>query len=243
MKSVVGITRVSKFLNAVLLPNDQIFTLDLFVFALSGYDDLAFLQSSVHEVWTRKQSSTQETRLRYTGTDCFETLPLPIHKGMLSEVGERYTDLRSAILSERGVGLTKLYNSFHSEVDRHPRIQELRDLHREIDTAVASAYGWGDLDLKHGFYAVPYLPENDRVRFTVSEPARLDILRRLGELNRQRYNAEAAGGSQASAARRRRGRAKPAVTTQGALDLTTSPTEATAVAVPAKTTAAPRTTR
>ncbi len=243
MKSVVGITRVSKFLNAVLLPNDQIFTLDLFVFALSGYDDLAFLQSSVHEVWTRKQSSTQETRLRYTGTDCFETLPLPIHKGMLSEVGERYTDLRSAILSERGVGLTKLYNSFHSEVDRHPRIQELRDLHREIDTAVASAYGWGDLDLKHGFYAVPYLPENDRVRFTVSEPARLDILRRLGELNRQRYNAEAAGGSQASAARRRRGRAKPAVTTQGALDLTTSPTEATAVAVPAKITAAPRTTR
>jgi predicted transcriptional regulator len=44
--------------------------------------------------------------------------------------------------------------------------------------------------LDHGFHEVAYLPENDRVRFTISEPARVEVLRRLSELNRQRYKDE-----------------------------------------------------
>lgn len=54
MARVIAVTRVSKFLNAVFLPNDRIFTLDLFVFALSDAGNLALLQSSIHDVWTRK---------------------------------------------------------------------------------------------------------------------------------------------------------------------------------------------
>jgi hypothetical protein len=37
---------------------------------------------------------------------------------------------------------------------------------------------------------VPYLPENDRIRFTISESARLEVLRRLSRLNRERWQAE-----------------------------------------------------
>ena len=37
---------------------------------------------------------------------------------------------------------------------------------------------------------MPYLPENDRIRFTISEPARLEVLRRLSRLNRERCQAE-----------------------------------------------------
>ena len=55
---------------------------------------------------------------------------------------------------------------------------------------MAAAYGWADIDLRHDFYSVPYLPENDRVRFTICEEARLEILRRLSQLNRERYAAE-----------------------------------------------------
>src|SRR5690606_40031221 len=77
LEQVIGITRVSKFLNAAFLPDDQVFTLALFIFSFSRANNLALLQSSIHDIWTRKQSSTQETRMRYTATDSFETLPYP----------------------------------------------------------------------------------------------------------------------------------------------------------------------
>jgi hypothetical protein len=200
MSRVIGITRVSKFLNATLLQNDRVFTLDLFVFVLSGFDDLALLQSSIHEVWTRKQASTQETRLRYTATDCFETLALPPNRAALAQIGKEYSDLRSTVLRDREIGLTKLYNRFHESDDTNADIKQLRELHREIDVVVAGAYGWDDLDLEHGFREVPYLPENDRVRFTISETARIEVLRRLSELNRQRYEEEVVQGLHGSEA-------------------------------------------
>jgi hypothetical protein len=93
------------------------------------------------------------------------------------------------------IGLTQLYNRFHDAGDRDPRIQELRTLHLAMDIAVADAYGWGDLDLSHDFHEVSYLPANDRVRFTISETVRVALLRRLSELNHQRYEEEQASGS------------------------------------------------
>ena len=50
--------------------------------------------------------------------------------------------------------------------------------------------GWDDLDLDHGFHEVAYLPENNCMRFTVSETTRVEILRRLSELNRDRFDEE-----------------------------------------------------
>jgi hypothetical protein len=44
------------------------------------------------------------------------------------------------------------------------------------------------------FHEVPYLPENDRIRFTVSEEARRKMLDRLSQLNRERYEEEVAQG-------------------------------------------------
>ena len=119
------------------------------------------------------------------------------------------------------IGLTTLYNRFHADIERDPRIEGLRALRREMDTAVARAYGWDDLDLQHGFHEVPYLPENDRVRFTISETARVEVLRRLSELNRQRYEEEVTqglhGSNNARASSRARRRAN-ANTSQSLLD-------------------------
>ena len=221
---VIGITRVSKFLNAAFLPNDRIFTLDLFVFALSDARDLALLQSSIHDVWTRKHSSTQETRMRYTATDSFETMPLPADLGALTEIGESYSKLRSSLMQDKQLGLTKLYNRFHIAAEGDPRIGDLRALQGKMDVAVARAYGWNDIELGHGFHEVPYLPENDRMRFTISEPARLEVLRRLSELNRLRYEEEVArglhGGKQAVASipKPRARSAKPQQLSQPMLD-------------------------
>lgn len=229
MERVIGITRVSKYLNAAFLPNDRIFTLDLFVFALDEAEDLALLQSSIHEVWTRKHSSTQETRMRYTATDSFETMPLPANRKELSEFGEAYSKLRSSLMQENQIGLTKLYNRFHSETEGNPRIEELRALHREMDVAVLRTYGWEDLDLEHGFHEVSYLPENDRVRFTISETARIEVLQRLSELNRQRYEKEVTQGLHSGSTKRpspripRTSRASSVTPVQAGLDFNPAP--------------------
>ena len=95
-----------------------------------------------------------------------------------------------SLMSLYGIGLTKLYNRFHDRADRDVQIEELRQLFCEIDETVARAYGWDDLDLSHDFHEVAYLPENNRMRFTISEPIRIEILRRLAELNRGRYEKE-----------------------------------------------------
>jgi hypothetical protein len=63
-----------------------------------------------------------------------------------------------------------------------------------MDETVKEAYGWTHLDLGHDFHEVPYLPENDRVRFTVSEPARLEILKLLLDLNEERHRQEVEAG-------------------------------------------------
>lgn len=91
-------------------------------------------------------------------------------------------------------GLTKLYNHFHSDTKSDLCIESLRALQREMDAAVAYAYGWDDIDLGHDFHEVSYLPENDRVRFTISESARTEVLRRLSALNRQQYERELEAG-------------------------------------------------
>ena len=55
----------------------------------------------------------------------------------------------------------------------------------EMDQAVAAAYGWTDLDLGHGFHET-----KQGIRFTISEPARREVLQRLLKLNHERYAEE-----------------------------------------------------
>jgi len=56
---------------------------------------------------------------------------------------------------------------------------ELRRLHRELDISICCAYDWTNLDLGHDFHEVETLPENDRVRYTISPAARKQVLKRL----------------------------------------------------------------
>jgi hypothetical protein len=80
-------------------------------------------------------------------------------------------------------------------------ILKLRKLHVQMDEAVLDAYGWRfdssqrqDIQLRHDFYEVDYLPENDRVRFTIHPDARKEVLKRLLELNHKIHEGEKASG-------------------------------------------------
>lgn len=82
---------------------------------------------------------------------------------------------------------TENTRSFNEAVEG---IFELRRLHREMDEVVLKAYGWTDVNLAHDFYEVDYLPENDRIRYTISPRARREILKRLLKLNHEIHEKE-----------------------------------------------------
>jgi hypothetical protein len=108
------------------------------VFAFEGDDVFGVLTSAIHQAWARAQSSTLEDRFRYTPTSAFETFPWP--GGLVDEVADVARHVyarRSEICVERQIGLTKLYNQIDDGA-----WADLRDLHRELDEAVAAAYGW-----------------------------------------------------------------------------------------------------
>ena len=88
-------------------------------------------------------------------------------------------------MSERQEGLTDTYNRFHDPNESSEDIQKLRQIHVEMDQAVAAAYGWTDLDLGHGFHDT-----KQGLRFTISEAARREVLARLLRLNHERYAEE-----------------------------------------------------
>jgi hypothetical protein len=197
MERVLVVVQGTKYPAITFVSNDLIIDQACIVFAWEDYAALGLLNSSIHAAWVWKQGSKLgAATLYYTPTDVFQTFPFPDKEAVchiideIDELGRCYSSLRSSTMSTERIGLTQLYNRFHDPADRDPRLEELRELHREIDVAIARAYGWDDLDLGHGFHEVPYLPENDRVRFTISEPARIKVLRRLAELNRERYEED-----------------------------------------------------
>jgi len=195
LNRVLACSFVSKHLIYDFLPKGWIYSKQLAVVPTESFSDFAVLQSTIHEVWARYYSATLETRLSYSISDGLRTYPMPRAEDRRTElIGKSYFEARHTARNSLSLGLTQIYNRFHDPADRDPCIEELRELHREIDLAVARAYGWDDLDLEHAFHEVPYLPENDRVRFTISEVARIEVLRRLSELNRQSYEEEVARG-------------------------------------------------
>lgn len=162
-----------------------IYSHKIVAFPLVKYKELAVIQSNFHNVWLNQYASTLRTDISYTPTDCFETFPFPKPVDGLEDIGERYYAHRQSIMLDRNEGLTKTYNRFHKRDEDSADIAKLRQLHVEMDHAVAAAYGWTDLELGHGFHET-----KQGIRYTVSESARREILDRLLALNHERHEEE-----------------------------------------------------
>jgi len=145
-------------------------------------------------------------------------------KLQLESIGEAYHEHRKQLMLGMQLGLTKTYNLFHSNaitaqsindkdkqvahLQKHLEktantisfdeatqgILKLRELHVQMDAAVLDAYGWNDIEMKHDFQDVDYLPENDRVRFTIHPDARKEVLKRLLKLNHEIHEEEVKAG-------------------------------------------------
>jgi len=194
LQRVLVVARVTKHLAFVFVPNGWVYNEKTFVFTFEESRYFTYLQSGLHEAWAWRYSSTMRNAgINYAPSDCFENYPfpdfeLPANK-LLDSIGETYHEHRRQIMLARQEGLTATYNRFHNPDERGADIARLRELHVEMDGAVAAAYGWSDMALDHGFHQTA-----QGLRFTISEVARREVLARLLELNHQRYAEEAAAG-------------------------------------------------
>ncbi|MNF79489.1 hypothetical protein D3C84_617020 [compost metagenome] len=183
-----------KYVSFDFVPTGYVYAGPHNVFALEQFSEFAVLQSSIHQVWAWRVGSTMRNDLRYSNKQVFETFAWPSSFSELECVGGSFHQKRHQLMSSKKIGLTGLLNQFHDGLDDSIEMQELRKLFAGMDLAVLASYGWSDIDLQHDFHEVGYLPEQDCIRFTISESARVEILRRLSSLNRQRYEVENAQG-------------------------------------------------
>ncbi|SCE63463.1 Methyltransferase domain-containing protein [Micromonospora haikouensis] len=182
---VLVIARVSKTGLPVFAPTKQVLSDQVVVFATDQAEDLASLSSSFHfSWWTTKGESSLRSDPRYTPSDGFETFPMPEPTGRMAQVGAELDSYRRSVMLGRELGLTKLYNLVHDEQVTSADIRRLRDIHVEIDEAVAEAYGF-NLTLGHGFHRT-----RQGVRFTIDPTAQVELLDLLLDLNHQRHEQE-----------------------------------------------------
>ena len=123
---------------------------------------LALLSSAPHYWWAISKSSTMKVDLNYAPSDVFETLPLQQPTSEMRTLGAELDRFRRELMLARQAGLTATYNLVHDPRCADADIAGLREIHRQIDHVVARTYGWGDLELDHGFHMT-----RQGVRFTV----------------------------------------------------------------------------
>ncbi|MFT7137173.1 MAG: hypothetical protein ACI80I_003184 [Akkermansiaceae bacterium] len=173
--------RIFQFLNGDILPDNMLIAI--------GLDDaaqIAILSSKFHTCWALASGGTLEDWPRYNKTRCFDPFPFPEftdpQKTHLRQLGEDLDAHRKRQQAAHPrLTLTQMYNVLEKhragktiegrdkDIYDQGLISILRDLHDQIDAAVADAYGW-PVDLSDE-----------------------DILLRLVALNKKRAEEEARG--------------------------------------------------
>ncbi len=174
--------------------------------------DLSYTPTAIFETFSFPQNLTKETEaeLERIGEEYHEfrrQLMLDMQLGLT----KTYNLFHNPECNSDNIAKAKEIREFKNANLQIPieeaieRIEKLRALHKQMDEAVLKAYGWSErsgdpdssgtaINLAHDFYEVDYLPENDRVRYTISPEARKEILKRLLELNHKIHEEEVTKG-------------------------------------------------
>jgi hypothetical protein len=184
-KRVLAKAKTSSTFAFAWVDSARVFADGIFVSPDATPADFAIVSSSLYEQWATLFCSTLKGDMRFASSDLYDNFPFPTNKCVLRCVGEEYDGWRSSLTKARQEGITAIYNRVHNPEETSADIQKLRELHAEMDYSVAKAYGWVDIALGHGFHET-----KQGVRYTISEPARREVLARLLKLNHERYAEE-----------------------------------------------------
>ena len=148
--------RIFQFLDASILPDNK-----LIAFALNDAFHLGVLQSRIHVAWALAAGGNLGVGNDpvYVKTRCFDPFPFPAateaQKSKIRQIAERLDAHRAARLAQYdALTMTGLYNVLEKEragealdedekeIHQQGLVGVLRELHGELDAAVAVAYGW-----------------------------------------------------------------------------------------------------
>lgn len=154
--------RTFQFLDKTILPDNMLVNI-----AVDQAWQLGVLSARIHVAWALGVGGTLEDRPRYNKGVCFETFPFPApnesQKDRIAQLAEQLDQHRKTQLDAHPkLTLTNMYNVLKKEragealTDKERTIHDqglvgvLRELHDELDMAVADAYGWpADLSDEH----------------------------------------------------------------------------------------------
>ena len=173
--------RVFQFVDGQVLPDNKIITI-----ALDDAYQLGVLSSRIHTEWALATGGTLEDRPVYTKSRCFDTFPFPaatsVQQARIRELADTLDEHRKRQqVQHPGLTLTDLYNvveklragqvlnAKEQAIHEQGLAAIVLNLHHQLDTAVADAYGWSAM------------------------PSDADVLTQLVQLNQQRAAEEAAG--------------------------------------------------
>ncbi|SHH99089.1 class I SAM-dependent DNA methyltransferase [Marivita hallyeonensis] len=173
--------RVFQFCDSNIVPDAMVYAI-----ASDRPEFLACLSSRVHLTWCKGSTGTLEDRPRYNSANTFSPFPFPDltddQRTRLRALGEELdTHRKRQQAAHPKLTLTSMYNVLEKlragetiegkdrEIYDQGLIGILKDLHDQVDAAVAEAYGWPN-----------YLSDED-------------ILFRLVALNKERAEEEARG--------------------------------------------------
>jgi SAM-dependent methyltransferase len=184
----IATTRTSKHRVFQFLASRDVANHEIVVISSADSHHLAVLSSSIHTCWALRAGGWLGVGNdpRYNKTKTFDPFPFPdsneVTRARLRDLGEELDSTRKLVLAEHpDLTLTGLYNLIEKvkagapltpaeeDAKQRGRVLILKELHDQIDVAVAEAYGW---------------------------PADLSdeqILERLVALNAERAKEEAAG--------------------------------------------------
>jgi hypothetical protein len=188
LNRVMVIALTSKVVMPVWVPSNWVYSHACGVFTFD--DDFTFgvLSSQFHWWWTQRYASSMKGDTRYTPRDVFETFPRPLFCEKVEHAGFELNTHRAPMMIRNNEGLTKTYNRMHNPEENDPGIEKLRQLHTALDIAVRDAYGWQEIELRHGFHDT-----KQGTRWTISPEAQRQVLDRLLALNHERYELENGG--------------------------------------------------
>jgi hypothetical protein len=184
---VIAMPEVSKCMLPAFLPaGSVVYFQTLFIISSDSEELFGLLTSSFHWLWAARSggASSLETRPRYHQERCFETFPRPGLSAAVAVAARTLDAHRSTMMLERAVGMTDIYNLVTSPDEHAGDVTELRTCHQHLDAAIATAYGWEDLDITLGLHPT----ERFGARWTLRPESQREVERRLLELNSERHS-------------------------------------------------------
>jgi hypothetical protein len=145
--------RIFQFLDSEVVPEHP-----LIAIGLNDAFDLGVLNSRIHVVYALAAGGTLEDRPRYNKSRCFDPFPFPDctekQKAKIRALAEELDAHRKRAQVKHGLGLTDIYNVLEKvragaalttkdkALHDAALVSTLKQLHDDLDAAVADAYGW-----------------------------------------------------------------------------------------------------